>query len=130
MAWYTYTSNGVLLQVSDFDLQPPDGGVMGRNNLTKAAIDSEYTWDPVTKDFFPRNMSVITKLEFLLRFSVTERVAIRELAKTNPVVFDAMELLNIAEFVSLSDITTSNLVMYLYSLNVYTYDRAVEILTY
>lgn len=130
MAWYTYTSNGVLLQISDFDLQPPDGGVMGRNNLTKAALDTEYTWDPVTKDFFPRNKAVITKLEFLLRFSVTERVAIRELAKTNPVVFDAMELLNIAEFVSLSDLTTSNLVMYLYSLGVYSYPRAVEILTY
>lgn len=43
---------------------------------------------------------IITKLQFLQRFTQEERIAIREAAKTNPYVEDFLELLNAASEVN------------------------------
>lgn len=71
---------------------------------------------------------VWTKLEFLTRFTVPERVAIRSAAKTDPVVEDFMALLNIAEFVSSIDPNLKPALDYLHSLGILTDGRVDKIL--
>lgn len=47
----------------------------------------------------PPAKTILSKLEFLFRFTTEERVAIRTAAKSNMVLEDFMALLNITEFV-------------------------------
>lgn len=129
MAWFSYNSQTYqLVEVSDFELPIIDGVTVGNTTLTKADIDQHYTWDVARGDFVPRSTSVLTKLDFLRRFTTQERIAIREAAKTDPVIFDAMDLLNMATYVSLTDQDTINLVGYLALQGVVAQTRVSEIL--
>lgn len=71
---------------------------------------------------------VWTKLEFLTRFTVPERIAIRIAAKTDPVVEDFMALLNIAEFVSNLDPNLKPALDYLAQLGILVAGRVDKIL--
>jgi len=68
----------------------------------------------------------ITKYEFLSRFTLEERVALRELTKTNTTVEDMMDLLKIAEDINLDEV--SAYFPLLVGLGTLTQERSDEIL--
>ena len=69
----------------------------------------------------------LTRLEFLRRFTVQERVAARTLAATDPVVYDFLDLLSAALNVVPTDPDVQMGLGYLVSVGVLTADRAREI---
>lgn len=68
----------------------------------------------------------ISKLEFLRRFTTEQRVAIR--SSDNLIVKDALQLLDLADYVLVSDPDTLNLVGYLESLGFLNADDVARIL--
>lgn len=131
MAYFRYhETTGELFQISDYELSPNDGESVSQIGLPKIALETEYEWVVADKMFvFKTNNGKLTKLEFLRKFTAQERIAIRAAAQTDPIIFDAMELLNLAEFVSLSDTDTINLVGYLAMVGIIATNRVSEILS-
>lgn len=82
-------------------------------------------WNIETLEFV-RNSALYSKLEFMTRFTIQERLAAK--SSTDPVVQDVLNLLNLAEFVDITDSNTINGVMYLAYVGIITQQRAVEIL--
>jgi len=86
----------------------------------------QYDIDPTS---VPQMSEIVwTKLEFLTRFTVPERIAIRTAAKTDAVVEDFMALLNIAEFVSSLDPNLKPALDYLQLLGILVPGRVDKIL--
>lgn len=71
---------------------------------------------------------VMTKLEFLRRFTQEERVAIRTVAKSNPVLEDYMAMIDLAQDIDTSDPDTQAGVRMLESVGLIGAGRAQEIL--
>jgi hypothetical protein len=90
---------------------------------------SVFQWNSGLLKFEPRvSDRILTKLQFMNRFTATERIAVRELAKTNLMIDDFMQLLALAEEVNLDDITTQQAIGYLTQLGIFTPDRMTAIL--
>ena len=70
---------------------------------------------------------VLTKLEFMSRFTLEERTSIRN--STDSVIIDAMELLNVAQEVILTDTRIVDMVNYFASVNLLQASRVQELLT-
>ncbi len=70
----------------------------------------------------------LTKLEYLRRFTQAERITIRTVAETNPILADYMELLNIATEVNTNDPDTVAAVHMLEAVGLIATGRAKEIL--
>lgn len=79
-------------------------------NPTSVKTDAEFLQWTIDNqlDEYARTLTkpVITKLEFLDRFTPEERIAIRNAAKTNPVIEDYLDILNNASEVNLLSGTT------------------------
>lgn len=71
---------------------------------------------------------ILTKLEYLRRFTQAERVAIREAAKVNPILEDYMALLDLAEEVNTGDADTIAALQMLEQAGLIAAGRAGEIL--
>lgn len=71
----------------------------------------------------------ITKLAFKYRMTQDERIALRNLAKTNDVVYDFLDLVDSAEYIDLSREDTKLGVMYLEDSGVLAAGRSSEILS-
>lgn len=82
----------------------------------------------VSEPVAPTPGRVMTKLEFLRRFTGAERIALRTVAKENPVVEDYMALLDAAQEVNTADPDTSGGVMMLEAAGLLGAGRAMEIL--
>jgi len=130
MAWISYNNTtNELIQVSDYEIGMGDNMSITTHTLPKIALETEYQWDTEVVDFVPKIKSGnLSKLDFLRRFTATERISIRELAKTDPIIFDATEMINIAEYISLTDTDTQNLVGYLAMMGIISGARVAEIL--
>lgn len=131
MAWISYSNtNGELIQVSDYEIGMGNDMSIMTHTLPKVALETEYTWDKELKDFVVNNSSKtnLSRLEFLRRFTAQERITIRQKAQTDAVIFDAVEMINLADYVSLLDSDTINLVYYLSNIGVITPERTLEIL--
>lgn len=83
-------------------------------------------WDDSTGEWID-NPSRMTKLSFLNRFTMVERIAIR--SSTDPIVYDIMQLFDAAEYISLTDTNTMQGIGYLATIGILTGARATEILT-
>ncbi len=131
MAYFKFNeSTGALIQISDYELTPVDNETVSQHVLPKIALETEYVWNSVDRQFdVKQNNGKLTKLEFLRKFTAQERIAIRAAANTDPIIYDAMELLNLAEFISLSDQDTVNLVGYLAMVSIIAPSRVTEILS-
>ena len=70
----------------------------------------------------------ITKLEYLRRFTVEERVAIRAAAAANPVLSDYLQLMELAHEISLDDPDTVAAVQMLEQSGLIAAGRAIEVL--
>jgi hypothetical protein len=132
MAYFSYdTDTGELIQISDYEITEVSGHdnyAISIHNLPKVALDTEYEWDIAARDFKIKSRVRLSKLQFLQRFTTAERIAIRERAKIDPIVFDAMDLLNMAEYVDVSRTDTQELVGYLVLVGVLDSNRLSVIL--
>ena len=70
----------------------------------------------------------ITKLEYLRRFTTTERVAIRTAAAANPVLDDYLKLMELAQEINLDDADTVSAVQMLEQSGLIAQGRAAEVL--
>lgn len=86
----------------------------------------QYKWDHENGGFKKINPSKLTKLEFMSRFTTEERIAVQ--TSNDPVLKDAMNLVQMAEFIDVTDQRTQQLVGYLAMTGVITNQRVVEIL--
>ena len=93
---------GELLQTSESPLS-----VSGHPLQVKTFADADLSkmeWDRGGLNFKPKATSrIVTKLEYLRRFTGDERVNIRAVAKSNPVLEDYMALLELSEEINLDD---------------------------
>jgi hypothetical protein len=87
----------------------------------------QYKWDHVNGGFVKVVTRQLTKLDFMSRFTAQERISV--LQSNDPVIKDAMNLLQMAEFVDLADPRTTMLVGYLAMSGIITNERVSEILT-
>ena len=71
---------------------------------------------------------ILTKLEYLRRFTGTERVTIRQAAKTEPVLEDYLAMLELAEAIDTEDADTMAAVQMLEMVGLIAPGRAAEIL--
>lgn len=125
--YYTITKDGLLVGVTKenaygFDLPGVsihefDGNIPDLNSSVWSDEAGELVSDTKT----------LTKLLFLNRFTMTERVAIR--ASTDPIVIDILSLLEIAEYVDVNDQNTMQGVGYLAMIGLIANERVAEILT-
>jgi hypothetical protein len=84
-------------------------------------------WDSESFSLVPISNTVITKLEFLSRFTIAERTAIRN--STDPIIVDMMELLNASTEVDLTDSRTISIINHLSSVGIVSSNRVQELLT-
>lgn len=128
MWYYIYReSDGVLISETS---QAPDSvpdGLVALERANRQAVGE--VWDQATRDFVDAPAPVeITRVEFLRRFTVQERIGARTLAKTDPVIEDFLALLDLAESVRLDDPDVTMALGYLTQQNVLASGRAGEIL--
>lgn len=86
-------------------------------------------WSVESQTFTEPTLSSITRYQFLERLTSAERIAIRELAKTNPIVNDFMQMLDISQEVILDNPLVAQGLNYLVYINALTADRVPQILT-
>lgn len=89
-----------------------------------AAFLTKVGTAPVT----PVPKAPLTRLEFLRRLSMEQRITLREAAKTNPILADALDLLYRAEDIRTDDPDTVAMINYCVSLGLLTTADATNIL--
>lgn len=91
-------------------------------------VDYQYTeWTPGAP-VVERASRVMTKLEYLRRFTVGERVAIRAAAEQNAVLADYLQLMELAQDINTGDPDTIAAVTMLEQVGLIAAGRAQEIL--
>lgn len=90
-------------------------------------IETPYV-DPSVPPPPPPSNTTLTRVAFLRRFTQDERIAIRTAAASSPAVQDYMNLLELAEDVSLADPVTIGGVQALETSGILATGRAAEIL--
>lgn len=126
MIYYAITRNGVLIGITKenaYAFNLPDVSIHEFDGIIPDLNTSQ--WDEATESLVS-DTSMITKLTFLNRFTMSERMAIR--SSTDPIVLDIMNLLEIAEYVDVNDQNTMQGVGYLAMTGLLTNERVAEIL--
>lgn len=133
MAYIAYNNlTNALLEISDnpIDASRYDPLIFTTFTINGTAQElASMLWNTSMLRFDPKH-SVVSKLDFLGRFTVTERIGIRNTAKTDAVVEDFMDLLNKAEHVDLASANTIAGLGYLVSIGLITAARRDAILAY
>jgi hypothetical protein len=86
-----------------------------------------YEWSPSSLAFVKNSIRALSKIEFLTRFTMQERIAAR--SSVDPIIKDMLSLIDLAEFINLDDPNTQQAVGYLAMVGILTNERATEILT-
>lgn len=131
MAYYVYEQgSNKLLELSDSPIAESKftGEFYASTPLSVDEINLKYSWDEVDGVWKLRNIGYISKLEFLRRFTLSERIAIRTKAKTDPIVEDFMDLLELSQVIGINDTDTINGLNYLSLLGILSTERIQEIL--
>jgi hypothetical protein len=133
MAFYTYNANTrELLAVSDFELETPvDGSCTEVPGVSKTEIESLYQWDSANVSFMLKaaNSRIITKLEYMNRFTDTELATIYTVAKTNIAIEVWLEKFKLSAEINLDDPRTVGGINALEQFGLIGVGRAAEILT-
>ena len=91
-------------------------------------VDYDHTeWTPETPADEPVSRT-LTKLEYLRRFTVEERVAIRAASEQNPVLADYLQLMELAQEINTGDPDTIAAVTMLEQVGLLAEGRAQEVL--
>ena len=133
MAYYAYDAiTRELLGVSDNELPTPENGSTTEfTGVTALEIRANYTWDPATVSFVEKdgaNKRLISKLDYMNRFTDPELVAIYTAAKTNINVEIWLEKFKLATEINLDDPRTSSGLQALETAGLIAPGRAMEIL--
>lgn len=133
MAYYAYDAiTRELLGISDNELPTPENGsTTEMPGVTALEIRANYTWDPVTVSFVEKNGAnkrLISKLDYMNRFTDAELVSIYTAAKTNVNVEIWLEKLKLSAEINLDDPKTSTGLQSLETLGLIGTGRAAEIL--
>jgi hypothetical protein len=133
MAYYAYDTTRALLGVSDNMLPVPENGsVTEIPGITALELRANYTWDPLEAAFIEKdgvNKRLISKLDYMNRFTDAELVAIYTAAKTNINVEIWLEKFKLAAEINLDDARTSAGLQVLETAGLIATGRAAEILT-
>lgn len=130
MAFYTYsTLTRQLIEVSDFMLNPGDDCATSEIPISKSELESVYTWDTESCSFQVVPKRVITKLEYMNKFTDVELATIYTLAKTNVGIEIWLEKFKLASDINLDDVRTIGGVTALEQAGIIGPGRAQEILT-
>lgn len=131
MAYYTYSNiTRQLIEISDFTLTPGDDCATSEiEGVTKAELEQVYVWSTESCSFELRPKRIITKLEYMNRFTDTELATIYTLAKTNISIEIWLEKFKLATDINLDDPRTVGGVNALEQLGIIAQGRAQEILT-
>lgn len=125
--WYAIheTATGRLVSVGSVLGTVPEGHSLQEY---QERPDQDADWDRSALTFVPRAQvaAVIPTVDFLRRFTVQERVAIR--TSPDPVVHDFRHLLDLSERVNMAHPDTSNGIGYLVHVGLLTPERGQEIL--
>lgn len=89
---------------------------------------SRMEYNPSTIGFYAKPVRLLTKLQYLRRFTQQERINIRNAASASPELYDYMALLDLAEEIDLSDPDTIAAVTMLEMAGLIAEGRAAEIL--
>jgi hypothetical protein len=84
-------------------------------------------WSTDTRDFM-KTYRVISKLDFLTRFTMQERLTIRTFQDTDSIIDDFMKILEISQEIDLGNPLTKQGLMYLVSVGAIQLSRVDEIL--
>lgn len=131
MAFYTYsTVTNALLATSDSELPTPvDGSCTEFPGVSKSVLDADYVWNPNTHSFDPKaQVRIITKLEYMNRFTDTELATIYTLAKTNIAIEIWLEKFKLSSEIYLDDPRTIGGVQALEQYGLISPGRSLEIL--
>lgn len=96
------------------------------NALTDATAINDYVMSIQDADY--PSSKPLTRLEFLRRFTESERVAITTAAAQNPILHDYMQMLNAAKLINMTDVDVAGGVTMLEQAGVIGTGRASEIL--
>lgn len=131
MAYYSYNAiNKQLLAISDEVLQVPEDGVVVTTELSATQLRYDYTWDTNSTSFVLRPQPrLLSKLDYINRFSDQELTGIYTAAKTNVLVEIWLEKFRLAEEISLDDQRTIAGLNSLEQAGLLTSARVAEILT-
>lgn len=127
MAYQVLTKDGAFVGVIINDAYS-----LNIQNVSISEMDGDIpdlntnVWDDSIGEFV-ESTSKLTKLKFLNRFTMNERIAIR--ASTDPIVIDIMNLFDAAEYISTNDPNTVQGIGYLGVIGILTQARVAEILT-
>lgn len=133
MAYYAYDAiTRELLGVSDYELPTPDNGSTTEfPGVTALELRANYDWDPTTVSFVEKdgvNRRLISKLDYMNRFTDAELVAVYTAAKTNINVEIWLEKFKLSAEVNLDDPRTIAGIQSLETLGLISAGRAAEIL--
>lgn len=131
MAYYSYdASSKQLIAVSDFQLPVPENGSCAEvEGVTKEQLESVYTWNSNECSFELRNTGrILTKLDYMNRFTDTELATIYTVAKTNVAVEIWLEKFKLSTEINLDDQRTIYGVLALEQFGLIGVGRASEIL--
>ncbi len=104
MAYYTYSNTTrELLEVSDFPLGPGDDYSVSEVPISKQELESQYTWVKESLSFEIQQKRLITKLEYMNKFTDTELATIYTVAKTSIAVEIWLEKFKLASDINLDD---------------------------
>lgn len=133
MAYYAYDAiTRELLGVSDNELPTPENGsTTEMPGVTALEIRANYDWNPATVSFVEKDGAarrLISKLDYMNRFTDAELVAIYTAAKTNVNVEIWLEKFKLAAEINLDDPKTATGLQALEALGLIAAGRAAEIL--
>ncbi len=127
MTYYIlHNSAGELIGVSNQELPKTllfDVSIIQIND--KIPDLNKVTWNPDILQFQSTSVP-LTKLEFMSRFTTAERISIQN--STDPIVQDALRLLNLAEFIDATDQRTIDAINYFVYVGLLSPTRIAEIL--
>lgn len=110
------TDNPYTFNLPNISIHEMDGAIPDLN---------QHAWNFQTGEF-DRAGHIYTKRQFMSRFTLEERTVIR--MSTDPVVIDIMNMLELAEYVSVEDTATIQSMQYLATQGLIAPNRIQEIL--
>lgn len=88
---------------------------------------NSHEWDSELETLkLMQNSKILTKLQFLDKFTINERIVIT--ASDDPIVNDIMRMFNIADYINMDDSKTIQAIQYFMHANYITQDRYLEIM--
>jgi len=120
---------GELIQVSEQELSA-SGHPLQVRTIDRTMPDmTKVTWEKNLLNFVDKPVRSLSKLDYLRRFTTQERITIRTVAKTNPVLEDFMVLMDLATEINLDDPDTVAGLHMLEAAGLLDQGRAAEVLS-